>query len=49
MGTGIVVPYSDTPCDLVRMLLLDGSMKVSEGSTVVLCIDGAIKDLELRN
>jgi hypothetical protein len=31
------------------MLSLDGGMKVSEGSTIVLCIDGDIRVLEQQH
>jgi hypothetical protein len=47
MGTGVDVQCNDTPHEHAGMLSLDSLLlKVSEGSTVVLCINGRVRVLE---
>jgi hypothetical protein len=35
--------HNANPCEHAGMFYLDGSTKVSEGSTVLLCVDGCVK------
>jgi hypothetical protein len=43
---GIVVQHDVTPCEHGRTFFLDGSMKDSQGSAVVLCVGGEVRVLE---
>jgi hypothetical protein len=40
MGMGVVLQHYDTSREYAEMFSLDGGMKVSEGSTIVLYTDG---------
>lgn len=45
MGTGVVMQYDGTFSEPTRMLSSDDSTKVSEGSTLVLCVGGDVRIL----
>jgi hypothetical protein len=48
IGTGIVMDRNDTPHERAVTLSLHGHIKVSDGSTIVLCIDGDARVLECQ-
>jgi hypothetical protein len=37
VGMGVVMQHGDTSCEHARVLSLDGSVKMTEGSTGALC------------
>jgi hypothetical protein len=45
-GTCAVVQHDDTPCKHDGTFSVDGSMKVSEGFTTVLCLDSNVSIAE---
>jgi hypothetical protein len=49
MGMMIVIQYSDTPHEYTKIISSDGNVKVSEDSTLKLCIDADVKMLECQH
>jgi hypothetical protein len=45
VAMAVDMQHGDTPCEHATVLSLDGGMKVSEGSTEALCVDGDVREV----
>jgi hypothetical protein len=49
MGTEVVVQHDDTPRENAGALSLDSGKKISDSSTVTLCVDGGVRILQFQH